>query len=123
FLDEQALAADLGQAPVEDLVAERGHAKQGNPVAARAQKRLHMLGLPQGQAAFARGDDDVQGIRVHGAVRAGRGARNASMLRPSSGRPRAHTPSETSAWRARARTTKTSPSSTTFGCLAASWAT
>ena len=57
FLDEQALAADLAQRAVEDLVAAGGHAQQRYLVAALFQQRLHVLGLPQREAAFAGGDD------------------------------------------------------------------
>ncbi len=56
FLDEQALAADLGQRTVQNLVALGGHAQQFHLVATCAQQGLHMFGLPQGQAAFTGGD-------------------------------------------------------------------
>jgi len=56
LFDKQPLAADLAQAAVEDLVALRGHAQQVHAVPARLQERLHVLGLPQREAAFARGD-------------------------------------------------------------------
>ena len=66
LLDEQALAADLGQRAVEDLVAARGHAQQFDLQAeALLQQVAHMFGLPQGQAAFAGGDDG--GVR-HGCM-------------------------------------------------------
>ena len=55
---EQALAADLAQRAVQDLVALGGHAQQGDGVAARLQQGLDVFGLPQGQAAFAGGDGD-----------------------------------------------------------------
>ncbi len=58
FLHEEALAAHLGQGAVEDPVALGGHAEQFDGVAARAQQGLHVLGLPEREAAFARGDDD-----------------------------------------------------------------
>ena len=63
FLDEQALAADLGERPVENLVAAGGHAEQFD-LAGRIQgfePRLDVLGLPQGKAGFAGGDDDAAG--------------------------------------------------------------
>ncbi len=58
LLDEQALAADLGQRAVEDLVAARGHAEQLDRHAeALLQQGAHMFGLPQREAAFAGGDE------------------------------------------------------------------
>ncbi len=63
LLDEQPLAADLGERAVEDLVAAGGHAEQFD--AARRiqcfQTRLDVFGLPQGEAAFAGCDDDAAG--------------------------------------------------------------
>ncbi len=59
LLHEQALAADLAQGAVEDLVAARGHAQQADRMAFFLQQRLHVLGLPQGQPAFARGNHDI----------------------------------------------------------------
>jgi len=58
FLDEQALAAHLGQGAVQDLVAARGQRQQLDAArrVARAQQIAHMLGLPQGKPAGARGD-------------------------------------------------------------------
>ena len=58
FLDEQTLAAHLGQGAVQDLVAACGHAQkldlQCKP---GLQNRAHVLGLPKGQSTFSRGDD------------------------------------------------------------------
>ena len=57
FLDEQSLAADLGQCAVENLVAARGHAEQVHGAAqALCEQVANMLCLPQGEAAFAGGD-------------------------------------------------------------------
>ena len=62
LLDEQALAADLRQRAVEDLVAARRHAEQfGAHAEPPLEQRLHMLGLPQRETAFPRGDDDRRG--------------------------------------------------------------
>ncbi len=67
LLDEQPLAADLGQRAVDDLVAARGHSQQrsGQPQAT-PQQRLHMLRLPEREAAFAGGDHDVVHLRIIG---------------------------------------------------------
>ena len=66
FLHEQALAAHLGQRAVQDLVAAGGHAQQFDGQAEALHERVaHMFGLPQGQAAFAGGDD---GGCSHGAA-------------------------------------------------------
>ena len=59
LLDEQALAADLAQAAVENLVAAGRHSQQGNHVTALLEQCLDMLRLPQRQAAFAGGDDQL----------------------------------------------------------------
>ncbi len=65
LLDEQPLAADLGQRTVEDLVATGGHAQQFDlQPEPGAQQVAYMFGLPQGKAAFAGGDDGGVG---HGA--------------------------------------------------------
>ena len=75
LLDEQPLAAHLRQGAVEDLVALRRHAEQLDAHAeARHEQVAHMLGLPQGQAALARGDDDGFG---HAAILAARPAATA----------------------------------------------
>jgi hypothetical protein len=58
LLDEQALAAHLGQGSVQNLVALGRHPQQIDAVAAAAQDRLHMLGLPHGQLALTCGNDD-----------------------------------------------------------------
>ncbi|MPM74814.1 hypothetical protein SDC9_121803 [bioreactor metagenome] len=62
LLHEQALAADLGERAIQNLVTLGGHAQQPDAVAARLQQRLHVLGLPHGQAAFARGDHKNGGL-------------------------------------------------------------
>ena len=60
FLDEQALASDLGQRSVEDLVAARGHAEQFDAESeTAAQQVANVFCLPQREAAFPGGDDDV----------------------------------------------------------------
>jgi hypothetical protein len=53
FLDEQALAADLGQRAIEHAVALRAHRHEfhGQARMCRAQQGLHVLGLPHGQLA------------------------------------------------------------------------
>ena len=69
LLDEQALAADLRQRAVQDLVTLRRHAQQLDaPAEALAQQGLDMLGLPQGQAAFAGGDDARGRQCVHAVI-------------------------------------------------------
>ena len=58
FLDEQPFATHLGQRPVQDLVAPRGHAQQlHRQCKAGLQGGAHMFGLPQRQAALTCGDD------------------------------------------------------------------
>jgi hypothetical protein len=59
LLDKQALAAHLAQRCGPGSGRPGGHAQQLDGVARCSQQGLHMLGLPQGQAAFAGGDDDV----------------------------------------------------------------
>ncbi len=61
FLDEQSLAADLGEWPVENLIAARGHAEQFHLAGGIQLLQLiaHMLGLPECQSRLARGDDDA----------------------------------------------------------------
>ena len=53
FLDEETLAADLGQRAVEHAVALRAHRHEfdGQVRMRRAQQGLHVLGLPHGQLA------------------------------------------------------------------------
>ena len=64
LLDEQAFATDFRQRAIEDLVAARGHAEQPRiECAMLAHQRAHMLGLPQRETAFARGD---HGLLRHG---------------------------------------------------------
>ncbi|MOA35661.1 hypothetical protein D3C78_1571300 [compost metagenome] len=64
FLHEQALAADLGQGLVEDLVALGGHAEDFHAErrVQRLQAGFDVFGLPHGKFAFAAGDDEF----VHG---------------------------------------------------------
>jgi hypothetical protein len=57
LLDEQALAADLAEGLVQDLVALGRHAQQRDLVPALLQQGFHVSGLPQREAAFAGGDD------------------------------------------------------------------
>ena len=59
LLHKQSLAAHLAQGAVQDLVALGGHPQQGDLVPVLLQKRLDMFGLPEGQAAFARGDGEM----------------------------------------------------------------
>ena len=58
LLDEQALAADRGQRPIENLITARGHAEDGDLRLriAGCEAGADMLGLPQGKARFARSD-------------------------------------------------------------------
>ena len=66
LLDEQPLAADLGQGAVEDLVAAGRHAEQlDHRAVAALQQVADMFGLPEGEAAFAGGDDAGLGQGAH----------------------------------------------------------
>ena len=58
LLDEQALAADLGQRGVENLVALGAHGQQFDlePGIICLQPAFHMLGLPQREWTLAGGD-------------------------------------------------------------------
>lgn len=53
FLHKQALATDLAQGTVQNLITLRGHAQQFHLVPALLQQGLDVLCLPQGQAAFS----------------------------------------------------------------------
>ena len=66
FFDEQALAAHLGQAAVEDFIATRAHAQQAHPPTGGLQKVAHMLGLPQRQTALTGGDGQGGGHEKNG---------------------------------------------------------
>jgi hypothetical protein len=66
LLDKKTLATDLAERAVQDLVAQRGHAQQGDAVATLLQQRLYVFGLPQGQAAFPGGDGDGNGRGTQG---------------------------------------------------------
>ena len=55
---EQAFATHLAEGPVQDLVTLGGHSQQRDLVALRLQQGFDVFGLPQRQAAFARGDGD-----------------------------------------------------------------
>ena len=61
FLDEEPLAAHLGEGAVEDLVASGRQGEQFNRArrVQRAQSIAHMLGLPQGKPAGAGRDDQA----------------------------------------------------------------
>jgi len=66
LLHEQALAANLRERAVEDLVTARGHAQKLD-IAAGIQSLepgLDVLGLPQGETAFTGSDDDALGGRL-----------------------------------------------------------
>src|SRR5690606_14358321 len=65
FLQEQALAADLGERAVEDLVAARGHRHEVDRETRMqgAQSGSDVLGLPQRERTLARGDPQ----RLHSA--------------------------------------------------------
>ena len=58
LLDEQSLAADLGQRAVENLVAARCSCSPARPASrgCAMQTLADMLGLPQGERAFTGGD-------------------------------------------------------------------
>src|SRR5256714_2242322 len=60
LLDEKALAADLGERPIDDLVASRGDSEDAH-LAMRIQTlelTCDVLGLPHREPAPARGNDD-----------------------------------------------------------------
>lgn len=61
FLDEEPLAAHLGEGAVEDLVASGRQGEEFNRARRiqRAQPIAHMLGLPQGKPAGAGRDDQA----------------------------------------------------------------
>ena len=63
LLDEQPLAADVGERPVEHPVALRRHAEQLDLAAGieRREPRADVLGLPQRQRGFARRDRQAAG--------------------------------------------------------------
>ncbi|MCY1352315.1 hypothetical protein D9M69_386050 [compost metagenome] len=63
FLDEQALAADLRQRRVEQLVAAADHRHQADaqPRMGRLETGFDVFGLPQGQGTLAGGDADLAG--------------------------------------------------------------
>ncbi|EWS54435.1 hypothetical protein X551_02751 [Methylibium sp. T29] len=66
LLDEQALATDLAERAVQDLVAARRHPQQlDRRIQARAEQCAHMLGLPQRQPALAGRDDPGLCARFH----------------------------------------------------------
>ena len=50
---KQALATDLAQSAVQNLVTQSGHAQQADLMAMLPQARLNVLGLPQGKTAFS----------------------------------------------------------------------
>ncbi len=50
---KQALAADLAQRAIQNLVTQGGHAQQADLMAVLPQARLNVLGLPQGKTAFS----------------------------------------------------------------------
>ncbi len=58
FLDEEALAADGGQAAVLDSVAFGGHGNEFDAQAgvSASQQACHMFSLPEGERTLARGD-------------------------------------------------------------------
>ena len=68
LLDEQALAADRREAPVLDAVALRGHGLElhREPLVRPPEQRGHVLGLPQGQRALARGDPQHRAVGSRG---------------------------------------------------------
>src|SRR5690606_40829985 len=70
LLHEQALAADLGQRHIENLVALGGHAQQLNlqPGMELLQTRLDMFGLPQGQSALTGGNRNLAGAHENTAI-------------------------------------------------------
>ena len=66
LLDEQSLAADRREAPVQDLIALGGHRQELDAQARMglAQQRCHVLRLPERELALARRDDE-RGGRAH----------------------------------------------------------
>mgnify|MGYP001301260230 CR=1 FL=1 len=83
FLDEQALAADLRERLIENLIAPGGHPENLHVKfgVARTQQRLHVQGLPHRKRAFARGD--------HAAFQFGHGFR-LKAIAAADGRPLGH---------------------------------
>lgn len=69
LLDEQALAADLRQWRVEQLVAAADHRHQGHHQAGVClfEAGFYIVGLPQGKGTFARGNADF--TSGHGSIR------------------------------------------------------
>ncbi len=68
FLDEQALPADGGEAPILNAIALRhhGHQRDLETRMRPAQKRGDMFGLPQGKLALAGGDPQRRAMaRIH----------------------------------------------------------
>ena len=63
LLDEEALATNLGQGRVEQLVAATDHGNQTDLQSGVElfQARLDVFGLPQGQGALAGGDSQMSG--------------------------------------------------------------
>ena len=88
LLDEQALAADLGQRPIEDLVAAGGHAQQADaPAEALLQQGLDMFGLPHRQTAFSGGDQDLWQHLWHGGPIIARGLDGHAQVPSHAGHP------------------------------------
>ena len=126
LLDEQALAADLARA------CGRGSGRRASSCRSSvdrrwpraSQQRPHVLGLPQREAAFARGDDELaQVVRSMLA-----GVPHASMARCTIARmhtaaPRMPQRSRRRTAERRARPRRTGRWSTTSACSAGSSAT
>ena len=71
----------VGERPVEHAIALRRHAEQLDADARmqRAQPRPHVLGLPQRERRFARGDGEAARTVVSGFMGVGRPARNRAV--------------------------------------------
>ena len=71
LLDEEPLAADIGQRLIERAIALRGQAEELDPARRieRAEPIAHVLGLPESERRLAGGDDEFFGWDGHKALR------------------------------------------------------
>ena len=74
LLDEEPLAADIGQRLIERAIALRGQAEELDPARRikRAKPITHVLGLPEGERGLAGGNDEFFGWDGHKALRIGK---------------------------------------------------
>jgi hypothetical protein len=59
LFDKQTFATHFAERAVQDLVALGGHTQNSHLATARLQQVLHVMGLPQGQAALTGSDGEV----------------------------------------------------------------